>query len=80
MESPRIRIIKPNEREPQPDAKVDEEAFDESTQQQRKAATKIGQWVKEWRKQKLKDAQITRRVVLKTKAVIGRLATLKVDE
>ena len=64
MESPRIRIIKPNERKPQPEAKVDEEAFDESTQQQRDAATKIGQWVKEWRKQKLKDAQITRSVVM----------------
>ena len=64
MESTRIRIIKPTEPKPQPEAKVDEEAFDESTQQQRNAATKIGQWVKDWRKQKLKDAQITRRVVL----------------
>ena len=63
MESPRIRIIKPNERNPQPEAKVDEEAFDESTQQQREAAMKIGQWVEEHRKQKLQDAQITRSLV-----------------
>ena len=63
MESPRIRIIKPTERKPQPEAKVDEEAFDESTQQQRDAATKIGQWVKEYRKQKLEDAQVTRSLV-----------------
>ena len=53
----RVRIIKSREREPQPEPTVDEAAFDESPQQKRDAATKIGEWVKEWRKQKLQDSE-----------------------
>lgn len=57
MKSSQVRIIKSRERESQPEPTVDEAAFDESPQQKRGAATKVGQWVKEWRKQKLQDAE-----------------------
>jgi hypothetical protein len=56
MKSPRVRVIKSREREPQPEPTVEQESFDESPQQKRDAANKIGQWVEEWRKQKLQDA------------------------
>lgn len=56
MKSPPVRIIKSHERESQPEPTV-EESFDESPQQKRDAATRIGQWVKEWRKQKLQDGE-----------------------
>jgi hypothetical protein len=57
MKSPRVRIIKSREREPQPEPTIDEDTFDQSAQQSRDAAIKIGQWVKEWRKQKLQDGE-----------------------
>jgi hypothetical protein len=57
MKPPQVRVIKSREREPQSEPIVDQESFDESSQQKRDAANKIGEWVKEWRKQKLQDAE-----------------------
>lgn len=57
MKPPRVKVIKSREREPQPEPAVEPESFDESPQQKRDAANKIGKWVEEWRKQKLQDAE-----------------------
>jgi hypothetical protein len=57
MKLPRVRVIKSRERELQPEPAVDEGSFEESPQQKRDAAAKVGQWVEEWRKQKLQDAE-----------------------